>query len=563
MRASETRLRVLLQGQQHYVIPLFQRTYSWQRNDWETLWNDIVETYLDEPAGGHFLGSIVSKSQPGTPEGVSPYIVIDGQQRLTTLSIVIAALRDRISIAQPAEGERIADLCLINKYVKGEYHYKIRPTRADRSAYFAVIDGGGKSTSESEDEPGLIRQAYEFFFHALGEGLEEEDDEPLDLARLERLLLDEIEVVSITLGDDDNEYRIFESLNWKGAPLSQADLLRNYFFMRIPNDQQQILYDGVWNPMQAMLDSKMLAEFFRYQYMSTGRFVRVKDIYLKWRGDLEELKSDDLADKMRELAGYAQFYKRLIEPDIEPDTTVRERLERLNRWGGQTMYPFVLWLYEGADGRDVNATSMSIVLRLIESYLVRRLFCGIPTTGSNRFFMELSAQIPDGNIVDGVRHALSQPTGRRRWPEGKEFTDGLLTYGLYEGSRPEQRRLLIETFEQDQEHKEPATLKGLTIEHIMPQQLTDDWRDGLGPDANSIHDRLLHTLGNLTLTGYNPELSNLPFREKRRFYQDSNLAMNREIAEEAEWGAEQIRSRAERLAARAIEIWPGPMERTP
>ena len=346
MRASETRLRALLEGQQHYVIPLFQRPYSWQRNDWETLWNDIIETYRFNPAGGHFLGSIVSKSLPGTPEGVSPYIVIDGQQRLTTLSIVIAALRDRISKENPAAGERITDLCLMNKYAKDEYRYKIRPTQADRPAYFAVIDGNDNFAEEEEQNP--IRQAYDFFSDALDKSADEEDDELLDLARLERLLLDEVEVVSITLGDDDNEYRIFESLNWKGAPLSQADLLRNYFFMRIPADQQQTLYDSVWLPMQAMLDSKTLADFFRYQYMSSGLFVREKDIYLKWRGDLDHLGPDNLAAKMRELAGYAQYYKRLIEPEAEPDAVIRERLERLNRWGGQTMYPFVLWLYEGA-----------------------------------------------------------------------------------------------------------------------------------------------------------------------------------------------------------------------
>ena len=384
MRASETRLRALLEGQQHYVIPLFQRPYSWQRNDWETLWTDIIETYRASPAGGHFLGPIVSKSQPGTPEGVSPYIVIDGQQRLTTLSIVIAALRDRVGGTDAAAGERITDLCLINKYAKDEYHYKIRPTQADRAAYFAVING--EEIPNDVEGSSLIRQAFDFFFDALGKSADEDNDEPIDLTRIERLLLDEVEVVSITLGDQDNEYRIFESLNWKGAPLSQADLLRNYFFMRIPTNEQQSLYDNVWLPMQAMLDSNSLADFFRYQYMSTGRFVREKDIYLKWREDLERLESDGLAAKMRELAGYARYYRRLIDPGAEPDLALREGLERLNRWGGQTMYPFVLWLYEGAEGSGVGLAGMSRVLRLIESYLVRRLFCGIPTAGSNRFF---------------------------------------------------------------------------------------------------------------------------------------------------------------------------------
>ena len=560
MRASETRLRALWEGQQHYIIPLFQRPYSWQRQDWETLWNDIVETYRYNHEGGHFLGSIVSKSEPGTPEGVSPYIVIDGQQRLTTLSLIIAALRDRVSQYDPAAGERIADLCLINKYAKDEYRYKIRPTQADRPTYFAIIDGNGNSADD--EQPNLIRRAYNFFFGVLGESIDEDDDEMLDLARLERLLLDEVEVVSITVGNDDNEYRIFESLNWKGAPLSQADLLRNFFFMRIPTNQQESLYDSVWVPMQAMLDSKTLADFFRYQYMSSGSFVREKDIYLKWRSDLERLEPEDLATRMRELAGYAGYYKRLIEPQAEPNALVREGLERLDRWGGQTMYPFMLWLYEGAGRNGIDSIELARLLRFIESYLVRRLFCGIATAGSNRFFMELSTQIPEGNVVEAVRRALSQPLGRRRWPKDREFKEGILTYELYERSRPEQRKLIIETFEQDQAHKEPTELNGLTVEHVMPQDLTEEWRDALGSDADTIHTRLLHTLGNLTLTGYNPELSNRPFSDKPPFFRDSNIGMNREIAEEAEWGPEQIRSRAERLALRAIELWPGPEELT-
>ena len=560
MKASETRLRVLLEGQKHYVIPLFQRPYTWTRSDWTTLWNDILEAYSDDSAGGHFLGSIVSKAQSGTPEGVSPFIVIDGQQRLTTLSIALAALRDKIGATHPAAIERINDLCLVNKYAEGEYRYKIRPTQADRSAYFAVIDHADGVSKTDNASP--VTQAYDFFADALGRGVDEEDDEPLDLRRLEQLLLDKLEVVSITLGDDDNEYRIFESLNWKGEPLSQADLLRNYFFMRIPPDQQQALYESVWLPMQLMLDSNALADFFRYQYMSSGEFVREKDIYLKWRSKLDRLAPDELVTTLRELGQYARFYKRIIEPEGEPDAAIRDRLTRLNRWGGQTTYPFLLWLYEGAGGRSIQPRTIATILGLVESYLVRRLFCGIPTTGSNRFFMELVNQIPEGEAAGAVRHALSVPTARRRWPDDDEFRDGLLTYSLYTGSRAEQRRLVIETLEQRHAHKEPPDLRGLTVEHVMPQGLTQEWRDALGPDGDAFHTRFLHTLGNLTLTGYNPELSNSPFQEKRRRLADSNLALNREIAEETEWGPEQIRDRAERLAEQAVLIWTGPVKAT-
>ena len=559
MRASETRVRALFEGQQHYVIPLFQRPYSWKRDSLATLWNDIVETYRFRPEGGHFLGPIVSKSLPGTPEGVSPYIVIDGQQRLTTLSIVIAVLRDKIRESNPTASERLDDLCLKNKYANGEYHYKIRPTLGDRVAYSAVIDGNRDSLGENDAS--LVLQAYDYFSDALGRNLDEED-EAIDLDRLERLLLDEMEVVSITLSDSDNEYRIFESLNWKGTPLSQADLLRNYFFMRVPTERQEELYSEVWLKMQAMLDANNLAEFFRYQYMSSGEFVREKDIYLKWRSRLERLQPDELAQEMIDLAGFAHYYKRLVEPEAEPEPDVREYLERLNRWGGQTMYPLLLWLYEGAGGRGVNGAELKKILGMIESYLVRRLFCAIPTAGTNRFFIGLPAQIKDGEIVEAVRQALSQPGGRLRWPSDADFREGMPGYPLYEGSRSEQRRLVIETLERDFAHKEPTDLKGLTVEHIMPQELTKEWREALGPEADSIHSKLVHTLGNLTLTGYNPEMSNRPFAAKRHTFQNSSLAMNKEIGIETEWGPEEITSRVHQLATRAIKIWPGPMKAT-
>ena len=559
MDAKEKSLRQLLGGQTQYVVPLFQRPYSWERGEWLTLWNDILETYLYDPPSGHFLGSIVAKSLEATPGGAARFVVIDGQQRLTTLSILIAALRDKLSEAEPQDRERIDDLCLINRYESGEQRYKILPTQTDRDSFFGVI--GNASGIDSGGEQPLVQRAYEFFWNSITRSTNDDGD-PIEPRDLEPLILDKLEFVSITLGDNDNEHRIFESLNAKGAPLTQADLMRNYFLMRVPLEQQEDLYEGVWLPMQEMLGQKHLVDFFRYQHMSSGQFVRQGDIYQVWRRNLEHLDSQGVADKLRDLSGYAHFYKRLIDPENEPDTILREQLERLNRWGGQTMYPFALWLYEGADGRSVDRTSLAKVLQFIESYLVRRLFCDIETAGLNRFFMELTQQIPPGDIVQATRQALSQPTLRRRWPDDEEFTKGLLTYPLYEGSRAEQRRLVIETFETDRQHKEPVELHGLTVEHVMPQQLTDEWREVLGENADATHRNLVHTLGNLTLTGYNPELSNKPFREKRAYFADSNVAMNKEIAEEAGWGPEQIRSRAEQLAKRAIEIWPGPSEAT-
>ena len=557
MRAQETHLRVLLEGSKQYRIPLFQRPYSWQAEQWKTLWDDIIEIYEQsleqELQHGHFLGPVVSKALTGTPEGIAPYMVIDGQQRLTTLSILLAALRDALQGAGTNLPDKIQDQCLTNRYVSGNDHFKILPTQADRQAFFDVVAADGAKT----DADTLVGTAYGFFRKALSQG--DVEDRPLDLARLERVILDGLELVSITLSTDDSEYQIFESLNAKGTPLTQADLLRNYFFMRLPDERQQELYDTFWLPMQQRLGQRHLESFFRHQYMTGGEFVREGDIYQAWRRRLDLVPDTALASELETLARFSSFYERLLNPEVEPDSNISERLKRLNRWGGQTMYPFMLWLYERDELDVIGAVEFERVLGVVESFLVRRLFAGVPTNQLNRLFARLAHQLPPGDVLSATRAALSEPS--RRWPDDEAFREAIHSYPLYTDSRSEQRRVILEAFELSFEHKEQAILEGLTVEHVMPQDLTVEWREAIGDGAEGVHARLLHTLGNLTLTGYNPELSNRPFDEKRVLFENSHLAMNAEIAAEASWGKEEIRGRADRLAARAILLWPGPDSR--
>ncbi len=557
MRAQETHLRVLLEGSKQYRIPLFQRPYSWQAEEWTTLWDDIIEIYEQsqeqELQPGHFLGPVVSKALTGTPEGIAPYMVIDGQQRLTTASILLAALRDALQGEGTNLPEKIQDQCLTNRYVSGNDHFKILPTQADRSAFFDVVAAEGAKT----DADTLVGNAYSFFRNALLQG--DVEGSPLNLSRMERVILDGLELVSITLSTDDSEYQIFESLNAKGTPLTQADLLRNYFFMRLPDERQQELYDAFWLPMQQRLGQRHLETFFRHQYMTGGDFVREGDIYQAWRRRLDDVPDSALAGELEKLARFSTFYHRLLNPEVEPDPNISERLKRLNRWGGQTMYPFVLWLYERDELNAVEAEDFERILGVIESFLVRRLFAGVPTNQLNRLFARLAHQLPPGDLLAATRAALSEPS--RRWPDDEAFREAIHSYPLYTDSRAEQRRVILEAFELSFEHKEQAILEGLTVEHVMPQDLTAEWREVLGDGAEGVHTRLLHTLGNLTLTGYNPELSNRPFDEKRVLFENSHLAMNAEIAAEASWGQEEIRARSERLAAKAILLWPGPDRR--
>ena len=388
MRAHETHLRVLLEGSKQYRIPLFQRPYSWETDQWQALWDDIIEIYDQSHDGelkrGHFLGPVVSKALTGTPEGIAPYMVIDGQQRLTTLSILLAALRDALQGEGTNLPEKIQDQCLTNRYVTGNDHFKVLPTQADRESFFDVTAGEGPKIGTNT----LIGRAYSFFRNALSRG--DIEDKPLDLSRLERVILDGLELVSITLSTDDSEYQIFESLNAKGTPLTQADLLRNYFFMRLPDKRQQELYDTFWLPMQQRLGQRHLETFFRHQFMTGGEFVREGDIYQAWRRRLDLVPETALASELETLARFSTFYQRLLNPEVESNPNISERLKRLNRWGGQTMYPFLLWLYERDELDAIDALEFERILSVVESFLVRRLFAGVPTNQLNRLFGRLA-----------------------------------------------------------------------------------------------------------------------------------------------------------------------------
>lgn len=551
MKATETQLRVLLEGQKQFRVPLFQRPYSWKRKHWQTLWHDLIETY-GAPSVPHFLGPMVTKALPGTAEGVSPFLVIDGQQRLTTVSLLLAALRDHVAESKPELADKIHDLYLTNKWAKGPNTYKLLPTQADRSAYTAAVD-------RNEDELcGGIAEAYHYFRKKLNDATQPQEAGEVAIGeqKLESVLVSHVEIVSITLDKGDNEFRIFESLNAKGEPLTQADLIRNHFFMQIPHDQQDSVYSDLWLPMQERLGDA-LADYFRVQIQATGKFVREHDTYQVWKAHLAGQPVAALIVELEELNRESRYYQRLIEPDHEPNATIREFLRRLNRWRGRTAYPFLLNVYREFVKGAITTETFRTVMYIVESFQVRRYLGGVPTNQLNRLFLRLYHQLPgEMDLEDGVIAVLSEPS--RRWPTDGDLRQRIPTFTFYVNGRPEQRRLVLETILGNPSDKEPVDLKALTIEHIMPQTLTDAWAGDLGEGARDVHRNLVHTLGNLTLTGYNPELSNERYSVKRELLRDSNLQVNRDIAREEKWRADEIQKRSGTLADRCIDVWEGP-----
>ena len=401
MKANETQLRVLLEGQKQFQIPLFQRPYTWKKHDWATLWNDLVETYV-EGSASHFLGSVVTKTMPGTADGVSPFLVIDGQQRLTTISILLAALRDHARKSAVGLADKIQDLYLTNKYAAGQYAYKLRPTQVDRSSYSSVVDGHDMTATDR------IAEAHRYFLRALQQPVNEQDGGTanINLEEFERVLVSNVELVSITLGDDDNEYRIFESLNAKGEPLTQADLIRNHFFMQIPSDRQEEVFEESWLPMQKRLGDA-LADYFHVQLQAEGKFVRGSDTYLAWKRRLAGQDADGLIQTLQLLNRESIYYLRLSQPGTEPHSDIRISLQRLNRWRGRTAYPFLLNVYRDLAAEVIDAKAFRTIVHIVESFQVRRYFGSVPTNQLNRLFLRLYHQVSDGQGIGGRRDGRS------------------------------------------------------------------------------------------------------------------------------------------------------------
>jgi len=489
--------------------------------------------------------------------GVTAFLVIDGQQRLTTLLIALCALRDHAATSDARAVERFNELYLVNKYEDGLSHYRLLPTQSDRDAFFGCV----KNDPSYRD--GRIGRAYNFFRAQLTQP--GPDSQPLDIARLEAVLWQRLQFVSITADRNDNVHRIFESLNDRGVRLTQADLLRNYVFMLLPTRAEQV-YEDVWRPMQDALTPNQLESLVFVDLILRGRAtIKRPDIYRAQQERLGQFHGHESAieAEVKELARRGRFFRQIVQPENEPDPQIRAALQRLDRWEASTTYPLLLHLYDLRDRGLCTQEEILEALTFVESFLVRRVIAGVPRNNLNRILNGLVPQLESScPIPESIRRALSGE--RRYWPSDRTLRDAFRTKPFYFQGRQEQKMLIFQRLEESYGHGEPVDWKAatLSIEHVMPQTLTDEWRTALtadGDDPEVVHEELLHTLGNLTVTAYNGQLSNNPFDRKQEILQGSHLELNRAIAPAGQWGSKEILARADELADRAIEIWPGPL----
>lgn len=552
-----------------FVIPTWQRLYSWEDKQWEDLWDDLMNMYDRLQQGQtieHFLGPIVVKTTEERVGQMSKRILIDGQQRLTTLTVLCALLRTIANGSKDNQlGDEIADSFIFNRYAKSPAdRLKLSPTQADMKAFKIITDS--QQLDQLWSTGSQLARAWDFFVDKL-----KEDGKKLTVASLLNCIK-RLRIVTINLSPTDDPNRIFETLNSRGKELGQADLIRNYFMMAVKNDADAAsLYDNLWFPMQERLghdnDERIqnLEEFFRQQAIMTNRsFIKESDVYEKLKTRLRFVDEKGKVRELKTISDDSKLYERLLFPEREPNREISSRLARINRLEVGVSFPFLLKAYRlyASDSQKLSVKDFISILDAIESFAIRRLFHNAPTHSLNRFFASLCG-LDDDVLPKQLRRTFAS---KQNWeaqycPSDSEFEEDIAAFQIYKESS-DRCRFILETLEERLAHPEPVELKGLSIEHVMPETLSEDWQHYLGPDWENIYTNHVNTLPNLTLIApaKNSSIGNKSFDEKKaKWYNKSNVSLTKEITRDySDWKEVDMVKRGKRLAKLAVEIWPRP-----
>jgi uncharacterized protein with ParB-like and HNH nuclease domain len=552
MEAAPVNIIQYFDGSKQGVIPLFQRPYSWEPKDWLTLWDDLMAQYEATDRASHFMGAVVTVPVKSVPVGVTKHLVIDGQQRLTTLSLLLAAIREKaISESDSPTAGIIGDF-LTNRHYKAPDDLKLVPTQADRAAYNAVI----YQKDLAPHEESRLVQAYRYFRKKLDSN--DFEDQPITASQTLQAIQQSLQVVMINLGEADDPYLIFESLNHKGKPLNQADLVRNYVLMRFQHStsaggEQEVAYEDHWRPMEARLNGVM-PDFLRHYGMRGGRNVRKGDIYTASKLEMEKLKSPvDVKASLVEMKAAALAYQKFLHPTEESDPKIASRLQGILELDSTVFYPLLIRLYRSWEREQIGVEDLLRCLDHLESFYVRRLVCAVPTNALNKITLELCLNLPESKPDIWLHERLTHSSGSRRCPGDQEFSEALVVQRIY--PRRKIARYMLVALEEAYEHKEPVDPATATMEHVMPQTLSAEWKSALGENYAEAHDRWLDTLGNLTLTGYNSELGNATFDEKKTKLQNTHFELSRSLLQHNYWGPAEIEARGKSLAELALQRW--------
>jgi uncharacterized protein with ParB-like and HNH nuclease domain/predicted transport protein len=552
MKAQDLQFTQLIEGSKQFVIPIFQRTYSWDEANCRQLWEDILRVGGNANLDSHFIGSAVYIPETDVGAAIPRWLVIDGQQRITTMTLLLLALRNRIhaeGLEEPISAAELEDYYLRNRYGKGDAAYRVLLTQTDKATLIDLLDG----KEPGEGSSTRIVENFRFFTQSIAGA-----DLDVVWKGVRKLM-----IVDVRLQQGiDNPQMIFESMNSTGKALTQADLIRNFVLMGLPHELQTRLYLEYWRPMEVLFGadnySSHFDDFMRfYLVVHTGDYkIRKGDIYDEFKGYSRQHEVEPLLASLQE---FADYYCR-IALGKETDAEIGEVLHDIRELRADVCYPLLMEVYRDYRDNLLSREDFTTFLRLVESYVFRRAICEIPTNSLRQTFGTFSRRMKKDRYLESAKAVFLQLPSYRRFPGDEEFSRHMQTRNLYAFNR---RSYWLRRFE-NHGRKERVPVQDYTIEHIMPQNenLSAIWQAELGAEWERVHSTYLHTLGNLTLTGYNSEYSDRPFAEKRDMeggFKHSPLRLNEGLGSCATWNEAAICERAARLASRAAQIW-GPAD---
>lgn len=557
MKASNLRFTEFVRvNDQQFKVPVFQRTYDWKADDHcAKFWRDVLRAGRGE-VRQHFLGALVKIPARDDEEDFRRWLVVDGQQRLTTLLLLLVALRDHVRQASgdsagKFSAEQIDHNYLTNFDLRGQDRYRLVLRGSDHDALRQLIDGPERPQGLSVG----IESAYSFFSQRIPD-----TDPDLVMRGLHKLSIVDVELDWAV----DDPQATFESLNATGLELTKADLIRNRILMRLPDEEQTAMYNQYWREIEDRFrggNRRVFDNFARDYIDMKGRRekqTRTDEIYPTFREFWQEQRQHvDLEPALSDIRRHARYYASVrIGPDSATDREHRyQRIRALRAAPAITMMRLL-------ECREQEGTldehELLNALDLIESYLVRRLVCGLSTRAYDKVFAYLTSRVGNREPLIDLKVALRLRPEGCAFPSNGEFRRALQEDSMY--GRPV-CKFLLDRFE-NHDRKEQVNTAKLTIEHVLPRSknLSEDWKNMLGhEDWERVQDTYMHRLGNLTLTAYNAEYSNRPFQEKKTMkggFAQSPLRLNEFIREQAEWTVEVMERRAKRLSEVATSIWP-------
>lgn len=554
MDARKGNIFEILNGNKQFLIPVYQRYYSWDIEQCRRLWNDIVDMQKRNKAG-HFVGSIVNIAEQAMPTGVQKYMIIDGQQRMTTLTLLLLALRD-YAIQHPEDttinSRRIDNMLLKNEYEVGDERYKLLLTETDRDILIRLVE----SKPIPDGTKSRLIDNYKFFSGKIAD----RDLQPAEIYES----IGKLQIVNITLDRTmDDAQAIFESLNSTGKELSESDLIRNYVLMGLEPSEQTYIYEHLWRPMEQLFvyetqDSVMDSFFRHYLTMKLTRIPKQGRVYEEFKLYHLNCEFGTIRELCQDLLNYAKFYTDIVFKQSN-NAELKRLYEDIVDLRMEVSYPFLLKVHNDCAEGTITEDNLKEILRLCISYVLRRSICDIPTNSMNKTFATLRNSIRPDDYMNSVKAFFVLQDTYKEFPDNDKFMAAFMSRDIYTMRARNYILSRLENFG----NKAPIIIENYTIEHIMPQNtsLSPEWQHDLGVNWKEIQKTYIHTIGNLTLTAYNSEMSDRSFVDKMNMpggFKESALRLNAYLVKLTEWNEDHIKERAQQLAAKAVQIWPYP-----